>query len=162
MILILWGIAHSMKLPFRRKKKTWLSPREEEQVVRAITRAEEGHRGEVQVFIEGRFQGDGPLERAAELFAQLGLNQTRDGTGVLLYIAGEDRRVAVWAGPGVHQAREPGFWQQVVDEVAHGFARGERAAGIEAGLMQVRELLLEAAPGEDTAGNELEDRVIQQ
>lgn len=130
-------------------------------MVAAIERAEKGHRGEIQVFIEARYPGDGPVARAHALFEELGLGATQDGTGVLLYVAAEDRRVAVWAGPGVHGAAEQGFWKDVVAEVAAGFARGDRAGGFERALERVRVLLERAAPGEDRAGNELANRVIQ-
>jgi uncharacterized membrane protein len=138
-----------------------LSSAEERRLVEAIARAEVGHRGEIQVFLEARYPGEGPLGRAAALFDALGLTRTRDGTGVLLYVATEDRRVAVWAGPGIHGAAAPGFWSGVAAKVAAGFARGDRAGGIVEALGDLRELLLKAAPGEDRAGQELEDRVIQ-
>ncbi len=138
-----------------------LSRAEERRVVEAIARAERGHRGEIQVFIEARYPGVGPLSRAAELFDELGLGETADGTGVLLYVAAEDRRAAVWAGPGVFGAAAPDFWKEAIAEVATGYSQGDRAGGIARALERIGALLERAAPGEDRAGNELVDRVVQ-
>lgn len=146
-----------MRSPFERRVLTRAQRR---RLVESIARAERGHRGEIQVYIEDRYSGDGPVARARELFEELGLDETAGGTGVLLYIAAHDRRAAVWAGPGVYGAEEPGFWMKVIDEVAGGFRRGAPADGIDKALASIGQLLTTAAPGEDVAGNELPDQVI--
>jgi uncharacterized membrane protein len=125
----------------------------------AIADAERGHRGEIRVHVERRYPGDGPLQRAAALFSELGMERTQGGTGVLLYIAELDRKAAVFAGPGVYGAREPGFWRQVTDAVAEGHRSGDRIGGLRRALELVGAILREAAPGEDLAGDELPDRV---
>lgn len=138
-----------------------LTAAEEAAVVAAITAAEVDNRGEVRVHLEGQMPEGcpDPLARAEQLFGALGMADTRDGTAVLLYVAEGDRKAAVYAGPGVHGAREAGFWQGVIDAVAEGFGRGARAEGLVSALGQVGALLREAAPGDDTAGNELDDAV---
>jgi len=138
-----------------------LSRAVERRLVAAIGAAERGHRGEIAVHVEARYPGDGPLARAAELFTALGLERTADGTGVLLYVALDDRKAAVFAGPGVVGAGAPGFWRGVSETVARGFAAGDPAAGFEEALALVGALLREAAPGEDVHGDELPDRVTQ-
>ncbi|MCA9518319.1 MAG: TPM domain-containing protein [Myxococcales bacterium] len=140
-------------------RKRHLTREGEARVVAAIGRAEAGNRGEVRVHLESRYPGDGPLGRAAALFVELGMDATRDGTGVLLYVAVDDRKAAVFAGPGVHGAGEAGFWEGVVGEVAAGFARGDRASGLVRAVERVGELLRVACPGEDAAGNELPNTV---
>lgn len=127
----------------------------------AIAAAEVGHRGEIQVFLEGRFPGDGPVARARQVFFELGLDRTRDGTGVLLYAAIDDRRSAVWAGPGLYAATAPDFWHEVTRTMAEGFGGGDVAGGLERALAAVGRLLVRAAPGEDVHGNELKDQVHQ-
>jgi uncharacterized membrane protein len=124
-----------------------------------IAEAERGHRGEIQVHLEPRYPGDGPRGRAEALFHQLGLDRTRDGTGVLLYVAEQDRRVVVHAGPGVYGARDPKQWAEVCDAVAAGYRDGDRVRGLSRGLEMIREILCEAAPGDDTAGDELPNEV---
>lgn len=125
----------------------------------AIERAERGNRAEIAVHVEDRYPGDGPLARAHALFDRLGMDRTREGTGVLLYVAVEDHRAAVWAGPGLVGASAPAFWQEAVAHVAAGFAQGDGVGGIVKALDHIGELARRVAAGEDAAGNELPDRV---
>lgn len=109
--------------------------------------------------IEARFPGDGPLTRARELFDELDMDETRDGTGVLLYVAVEDRRAAVWAGPGLVGASAPEFWKDAVAQVAAGYRDGDGVGGIVKALEVIGGLARRVAAGDDTAGNERPDRV---
>jgi uncharacterized membrane protein len=147
-----------VKLPWT--KPRWLDDAQEREVVAAIGRAERGHRGEVRVHLEGRApKGVDALARAKEIFAKLGLAKTRDDTGVLLYVAVEDRRAAVYAGKGVFGGGDEAVWKHVVDAIAQGFTRGDPAAGLCEALDLVGDVLRMRAPGEDDAGNELPDEV---
>jgi uncharacterized membrane protein len=139
-------------------RRAILSPEQEQALNTAIGEAERGNRGEVVVHLERRCKGP-PLERAAALFVELGLDATRDGTGVLLYAAVQDRVTAVHAGPGIHGAAAPDFWKKVADQVAAGFGKGDPAGGLVEALGALGELLRAHAPGEDTAGNEIANRV---
>ena len=121
----------------------------------AIEAAERGHRGEIHVHLEARYPGDGPLARASALFAELGVDATRDATGVLLYVAERDRKAAVYAGAGVYGARAHDFWREVTTAVADGYARGDRMSGLVRAIAMIGAVLLEASPGQDDAGNEL-------
>ena len=141
------------------RSRRLLSRAAERRLVAAIGAAERGHRGEIGVHLESRYPGDGPLGRTAELFAALGLDRTADGTGVLLYVAVDDRKAAVFAGPGVHGAAAPEFWKAATDAVAGGFAAGDPVGGLGEALARIGELLRQAAPGEDVHGDELPNRV---
>jgi uncharacterized membrane protein len=136
-----------------------LGQEEEARLVAAIGRAEQGNRGEVRVHLEGRCAEKDALVRAAQLFEKLGMRRTAQDTGVLLYVAVEDRKAAVFAGKGIHGAVQPGFWQEVVDTVAAGYRRGEPAQALVSAVERLGGLLREAVPGEDVAGNELPDAV---
>ena len=136
-----------------------LSEADEQRVVRAIANAERENRGEVRVHIERRCPTKDPLERAKVLYRVLELHATRDDTGVLLYVASGSRCAAVWSGAGVHPRADDGFWQGVVDAVAHGYREGSPVDGICKALGKIGELLREHVGGEDSAGNELADAV---
>ena len=139
--------------------KRYLNKTQEQEVVAAIGRAEQGNLGEVRVHLENKCQHkEGPLKRAQELFYDLGMCQTEDATGVLLYVAIKDRVTSVYAGPGIHTCCPEAFWQTVTDQVAEGFKEGSPARGLVEALEQVGELLREHVPGEKEA-NELPDEV---
>jgi uncharacterized membrane protein len=148
----------SWRNPLRRRI---LSREEEKAVVRAIGEAEKGNRGEVRVHLEARCPEKDPINRAAALFTELGMERTAEATGVLLYVAAQDRRAAVYAGPGIHGAAEKGFWQDAINTVAEGFSAGEPAQGLALALDMIGTLLREKVPGEDRSGNELPDEVTQ-
>lgn len=148
-----------MQLPFMPRR--FLDRAAARRVKAAIGAAEAGHRGEIQVFLEGRFPGDGPLTRARQLFVELGLDRTRDGTGLLLYAAVDDQRAALWAGPGLYDNRSPIYWKGVTDGIAAGFKSGDVAGALERALVAVGDLLRTVVPSEDVAGNELQNRVHQ-
>lgn len=124
----------------------------------AITRAEQGHRGEIRVHVEARYPGDGPVARARELYHALGMQRTEGDTAALLYVAWADRKVAVWHGRGLDAAEAPGFWKEVTALVAIGFGSGAPVDGIERAVEAMGRLMAKAAPGADRA-NELPDRV---
>jgi uncharacterized membrane protein len=129
-----------------------------EALVAAIGKAERGNRGEVRLHLEDGCPGKA-LDRAREIFAGLKMHQTRDDTGVLLYVATGARKTAVFAGAGIHGQAEPDFWQAVADAVADGFRRDAPVEGLLTALERIGEILREHAPGDDEAGNELPNQV---
>ena len=131
---------------------------ERARLIHAIAKAEEGHRGEIRLHLEARYPGDGPKARAAELFDQFGMDQTAEGTGVLIYLAERDRKVAVHAGQGVPEA-SLGTWETVATVISGGFRAGLGIAGLEQGIARVGDALRQLVPGEDTHGNELPNEV---
>lgn len=124
-------------------------------ITSAIKRAEQGHRGEIVVHVEVRcFDA---LKRAAKLFHQLGIDKTKEGTGVLLYVATETRRAAVWAGPGVKDGDVLATWRPVFAALeAH---KNDELAGVIAAVDALGKILHTHAAGEDKHGNELGDGV---
>ncbi len=128
-------------------------------LVEMIGEAERDNRGEVRVHIENKCPTEDVLGRAKQLFAKLGMHKTRDDTAVLLYLAIEDRKVAVYAGEGIYGAAQEGFWSGVAAEVAGGFKAGDSLGGLCNALEMVGHLLREHAPGDDSAGDELPNQV---
>jgi uncharacterized membrane protein len=125
----------------------------------AIRAAEEGNRGEVRVHLEQTSPVDNALERAKQVFAGLEMHKTQDDTGVLLYVGVDDRKVAVYAGTGIHGAAKEGYWQEVASAVAKGFKESDSLAGLCDALDQIGDLLREHVPGADEAGDELPNKV---
>lgn len=87
------------------------------------------------------------------------MDKTRDATGVLLYVAEHDHKAAVYAGSGVYGARETATWKEITATVARGYAAGERVSGLVKAVAMIGDILREAAPGTDTAGDELPNQV---
>ena len=136
-----------------------LSGSQKEEIVAAIRDAELRNRGEVRVHIERWCFVGGPMARAEALFHKLGMGATKDGTGVVLYVAARSRRAAVFAGPGVFGDAAAGQWTGVVAAVAEGYRDKAGIRGIVEAIGRIGAVLREAVPGEDETGNELPDEV---
>jgi uncharacterized membrane protein len=120
----------------------------------AIAAAERGHRGEIVVHVELRCLD--PLERAAKLFQTLGVDRTKEHTGVLLYLATANRRAAVWAGTGVTAGDKLETWKPVFLALAGG---KDLTDSICAAVTAIGTILATHAVGADKHGNELADGV---
>ena len=129
-----------------------LSEADRTRITDAIREAEQGHRGEIVVHVEPRSWGD-PLKRAAKLFRKLGVERTREKTGVLLYVATSTRGAAVWAGEGITGGDDPETWKPVFAALAN----PDPVAGICDAIAAAGRVLVTHAAGADAAGNELGD-----
>ena len=99
------------------------------------------------------------VQRAAELaFHQLGMVETRDRTGILIYVSLLERRVVVLADRGIHARVAEGTWDGVVARVVEGIRRGEADEGLVAGIRMCGEILSRHVPAGPNDPNELADR----
>jgi putative membrane protein len=98
------------------------------------------------------------VARAASLaFREAGLVETRDRTGILLYVSLLERRVVVLADRGVDARVEPGTWDGVVARVVAGIAAGRAEEGIAHGIRMCGEILAARFPRRADDVNELPD-----
>ena len=89
------------------------------------------------------------------------MDNTAQGTGVLLYVAVKSRKASVFAGPGIHAAARPGFWQEVIDTLANRSRGGDLKGGLIEAVNIIGDLLRKEVPGTDTAGNELPNKISE-
>ena len=68
--------------------------------------------GEVRVYIEHRCRFVDPIDRAAEVFYSLKMEQTVNRNGVLVYVAVKDRQLAIFADEGIFQKAGADFWKR--------------------------------------------------
>lgn len=125
--------------------RQFLTEKEEEQIVKAINEAEEKTSGEIRVHIEHNCDGN-PLERAARIFHDLGMDETQLKNGVLIYIATEDHKAAVYGGKGIHEEVEEGFWDEVLRILIDHFKQEVYEKGIEKAVHAVADKLEELFP----------------
>lgn len=139
--------------------RQFLTEKEEQQIIDAIARAEEKTSGEIRIHIEHHCEED-PLERASEIFHELGMDQTKYQNGVLIYVATEDHKVAVYAGKGIHKQVEEGFWNDVLALIVRHFKKDAFEQGIEEAVHKVGEKLTEQFPYHQKGDlNELTDEI---
>jgi putative membrane protein len=94
------------------------------------------------------------VQRAAEL----GMVETRDRTGILIYVSLLERRVVVLADRGIHARVAEGTWDGVVARIVDGIRRGQADEGLVEGIRLCGEILGRHVPAGPDDRNELPDR----
>lgn len=126
-------------------RSEFLTKDEEQQIIDAIKKAEQQTSGEIRIHIEHHCDRE-PLERAARIFHELGMDQTELQNGVLIYVASEDHKAAVYAGKGIHKQVENEFWQDVLQLLIKDFKQDAYEQGIEKAIYKVGDKLAELFP----------------
>lgn len=139
--------------------ETHISEEQEIRVVEAIQTAESRTSGEIKVHLERFCKGDA-LERAKILFHQLGLNRTEHRNGVILYVALDAKKAAIWGDEGLYGQTDPAFWTTELDVMLEHFREGDVAGGLIRAIEDIGARLAERFPPDvDTDPNELSDEV---
>lgn len=102
----------------------------------AIRLAEAGTSCELRVHIENNCPEDS-LDRAAFIFAELNMHQTKFRNGVLIYVALKDRKIAIIGDAGINEYMEPNSWITIKDKMVDHF----RSENIESGIVEAVQLV---------------------
>ena len=148
----------------------WLAQRHfpratRQRIEAAVGRAEQHHRGELRFVAEGPlpvaplFAGDEVRQRAVELFAQLGVWDTADNSGILIYVQLVDHRVEVVADRGIAARVEQAEWDGLCRQLEAAFRQGAWEAGALQAIEAAGALLAKQFPAIDH-GNELADAPV--
>lgn len=138
--------------------REFLSEEDEQRIVTAIEQAEKGTTGEIRVHLEFTCKGD-PLKRAQRLFHELEMDQTEARNGVILYIASDDKKVAIYGDEGISSLVDDDFWQMEIDSLISDFKRGDFEKGIENVVGDIGKKLKTYFPGEASDTNELGNEI---
>ena len=137
-----------------------LTPAQEATIDAAIKQAERQTSGEIRLHIEERCPTPEPLDRAAQVFADLKMHQTQQRNGVLFYLAWHTRQFAVIGDAGINAAVADEFWEVVKERVLDDFRQERYVAGLEHGIRLVGEQLRQIYPyNAATDVNELPDDI---
>ena len=140
---------------------SFFSQLDNDRIVAAIADAERRSSGEIRVHVTGRKPED--LEqRARRRFELLGMTNTADRNGVLLYIAPAVRRFQILGDSGIHEKAGPDFWKEVAAEMEERFRRGEFTEGIVQGVAKVGEILARHFPRAKGDRDELPDAIDEE
>lgn len=143
------------------RKKPFFLPAEQELIVSAIREAERRTSGEVRVFVESRCRYMDSIDRAAEVFYGLEMDETDDHNAVLVYVALKDHQLAVFGDKGIHERVGADFWNEEVRRMIQQFNREDYAAGIAACVKDIGDALHQHFPYDnDTDKNELPDEIV--
>ena len=113
----------------------------------AIARSEQQHRGEIRFAVESSLEphaiwaGKTPRQRALEVFAALGVWDTEENNGVLIYVLLADRDVEIVADRGYNLRVTSDQWTEVCHAMERHYATGGHGAGSVEGVQAVGEII---------------------
>jgi uncharacterized membrane protein len=143
------------------KKKSFLTIEENKKIVDAISKAEHQTSGEIRIYLESKNPLINTVERAAAIFLQLKMHETRQRNAVLIYLAVKDREVALYGDEGIHNEVGTAFWNKQVSEMIALFKQNSLSEGIVKCVTEVGQVLAEKFPfNEAEDKNELPDEII--
>jgi len=128
-------------------------------IIKAIQAAEHHTSGEIRVHIEKKCPSDNVLERAAEVFVELGMGNTTQLNGVLFYLSTDDRKFAVLGDKGIDKVVPENFWETTKNLLKTNFSQGLFAEGLLAGIQSAGEQLKHFFPYQSNDVNELTDDI---
>ena len=146
-----------MKLFPWQKPKSLFHEEDTRLIVKAIRHAEQRTSGEVRVFVESRCSWVDAMDRAAEIFFTLKMEQTEQRNAVLVYIALKDHQLAVFGDEGIHKKVGSEYWNRIVQEMLVSFNKENYGKRIAECVIQIGDALTTHFPFErDTDRNELQ------
>ena len=130
----------------------------------AVAASEKNHRGELRFVFEGPLPWsalwrDLPVRhRAAQLFAQLGVWDTEENSGILIYVQLIDHRVEILADRGIAQCVPQAQWDALCHGMEAAFGQKDYRRGVLEAIRKASELLVQHFPARRENPNELPDR----
>lgn len=127
-------------------------PRALDAIELAVDESERHHRGEIRFAIEGSLEpgdiwrGKTPRERALEVFAALGVWDTGENNGVLIYVLLADRDVEIVADRGFNDRVTQAEWCTVCEHMEREFRSDRYLEGAVAGVEDVGRIVARHFP----------------
>jgi uncharacterized membrane protein len=131
-----------------------------------VAEGELHHAGELCVAIEARYSpfavlaGLDTRQRAEQVFSLLRVWDTRDNSGVLLYLQLAERRVELVADRGIAARVEPTLWQAICDDFGTEMRAQPPEQAVLNCLARINALLVRHFPAERDNPRELPDEPV--
>jgi uncharacterized membrane protein len=122
------------------KIEDFLTAAEEAEVVEAIRLAEKNTSGEIRVHLEKHTSID-LHKRAIEVFFALKMDNTKDRNGVLIYVAVNDKKFAIYGDKGINEKVPSNFWDSTKDSIIENLKKGKNKVALVEGITKAGEQL---------------------
>lgn len=151
-----------------------------ERLARRVSASEQRHTGEIRLCVEAalstadlwRLSPETPLtqvvrERALEWFGRLGVWDTEDNNGVLIYLLLAEHTIEIVADRGLSRRVPPSVWNDMVVRLGDQLRKGAFEDGLTSALSEVSACLVTHFPAESVDGdrvdrpNQLADCVVR-
>jgi len=138
--------------------RAFLSAADLQAVAAAIASAEAATSAEIRVHLDANCPDDA-MARAVEVFERLGMQQTAERHGVLVYVSIQDHKLAVIGDRGIHERVGQVYWERLVDTVLGHFRQARPREGLVHAVGEVGSVLRRHFPRRPDDVNELPDQV---
>ena len=132
---------------------------ERDEIIKAITEAEKKTSGEIRLFVED-VCGNNVLDRAAYIFKELKMHETKERNGVLFYLALESKNFAILGDAGINTKVHKDFWHEIKLEMQHFFTEGDFVKGLSIGIHMSGDALGKYFPRTNDDTNELSTEIV--
>jgi uncharacterized membrane protein len=132
----------------------------------AIAASENSHRGELRFVVEASmpltslWRDVTPRARAVDLFSTLGVWDTAENSGILIYVQLVERRVEILADRGIAARVPQAEWDGICREMERSFAAGQWRQGAVHAVTRAGKLLAAHFPAAAGNPNELPDQPL--
>lgn len=142
------------------KKKQFFTPEQQHRMVQAVQQAEKNTSGEVRIFVESKCEYMDAVDRARDIFFSLKMEKTKDRNAVLLYMAIDDRQLALFADEGIYQRLGQEYWDNEAKKMINAFTKDDYTGGVCLVVEEIGQALKKEFPYQSTDKNELPDQIV--
>lgn len=136
----------------------YFTQEQKDAMVAAIQQAEKDTSGEIRIHVENLCKQE-VLDRAAEVFAELKMHKTALRNGVLVYIALENKKLAIIGDAGINAKVPTNFWDNIKNHMVEQFRAGKVCEGICEAVQEAGKQLKQYFPCQEDDVNELPDEI---
>ena len=144
--------------------KKYLPAEDLEKIAEVIAGQEKRTSGEIRVSIKTRRglleKKFTPRELAIDEFLRAGMDKTKDGTGVLIFILFSEHKFEIIADKGIDSKISPAMWEEIKTGITTEFKSQNYLAGITGAVNKIGDILHKEFPARNDDTNELSDDVI--
>jgi uncharacterized membrane protein len=126
----------------------------------AIEEAEKQTSGEIRVHVDNKCSGD-PVKEAISHFNRLEMFKTKDRNGILIYVAKEDRKLAIIGDKNINQKVPTDYWESTKNQLVESFKKEEYVIGLVHAISDVGNKLKSYFPYNENDKNELKNELSQ-
>jgi uncharacterized membrane protein len=139
--------------------KTFTEQLDSRRIEQAVAAAERSSSGELRVVIQRGAVAD-PVTAARAEFERLKMFKTRNRNAVLILVAPESRKFAIFGDDAIHAKCGQAFWDEVAGAMTSYFREGKFTDGLVHAIDHAGRLLAKHFPRRPDDKNELPDDVI--
>ena len=129
-------------------------------ISKAIEEAEKQTSGEIRVHVDKKCSGD-PVKEAISHFNRLEMFNTKDRNGILIYVANEDRKLAIIGDKNINEKDPVNYWESTKNQLVESFKKEQYVIGLIHAISDVGDKLKSYFPYNEDDKNELENVLSQ-